>query len=218
MPLSVPTRLQKAFALSGSKNTIPVASQIGITPGAASYTDGFPPLTRTPIAAGGVPPFGEDMNGVLFDLSAAVQWAQAGGMYRFDSTFSTAIGGYPIGATILLDDNITTVKSTIADNTNNPNSSMTGWVVVDGALSAASSGYKYSGGLLIQWGQITFGGSSGNITFAPAFPTACAFFTATDEGSTAAFQGCSGAVTNTTANGVTFSSTPAVFKYFAVGY
>ena len=35
----------------------------------------------TPVAAGGVPPSGLDMNGILFELSAVVRWANAGGGY-----------------------------------------------------------------------------------------------------------------------------------------
>ena len=36
---------------------IPQASQIGIANGAASLTDGFPPLNFLPLGSGGVPPF-----------------------------------------------------------------------------------------------------------------------------------------------------------------
>ncbi|KXJ63053.1 hypothetical protein AXY46_03280 [Achromobacter xylosoxidans] len=86
------------FAQSGTKNTIPVASQIGVTPGAASFTDGFPPLTMTPLAAGGVPPYGADFNGILNFLSSAARWGQAGAGYPYDAAFAAAIGGYPIGA------------------------------------------------------------------------------------------------------------------------
>ena len=54
--INAPGKLVLPFANAGAKNTIPTASQIGIVAGAASLTDGFPPLTRTPLAAGGVPP------------------------------------------------------------------------------------------------------------------------------------------------------------------
>lgn len=91
----VPALLPKAFAASGTKNTIPVDSQISVTPGAASLTDGFPPLTMTPLAAGGVPPYGADINGILNWLSQICQWSNAGGAYPYDAAFSTAIGGYP---------------------------------------------------------------------------------------------------------------------------
>lgn len=98
---NAPTKSAVPFANSGAKNTIPVASQIGITPGLASVTDGFPPLTMTPLAAGGVPPYGQDFNGILNFLSSAVRWAQPGGGYVYDAAFATAAGGYPRGAILL---------------------------------------------------------------------------------------------------------------------
>jgi hypothetical protein len=79
---------------------IPVNSQIGINNGFASLTDGFPPLTMTPIAAGGVPPFGQDMNGILQQITQIQQWQQAGGSWQFDANFVQIIGGYPLGAVL----------------------------------------------------------------------------------------------------------------------
>jgi hypothetical protein len=97
----IPTRIPLAFAASGTKNAIPTASQIGITPGAASLTDGFPPLTFTPISSGGVPPAGADFNGILNLITAVEQWQCAGGWFTFNAAFSTAIGGYPKYATLI---------------------------------------------------------------------------------------------------------------------
>src|SRR5574337_1214592 len=98
---NAPTKIQLPFAATGTKNTIPVPSQQGITPGAASYTEGFPPLTFTPLSAGGVPPAGADFNGIFNALSAIQQWQSAGGLFKYDAAFSTAIGGYPAGAVLL---------------------------------------------------------------------------------------------------------------------
>ena len=53
-----PSKIALPFANAGGKRTIPVASQIGVVAGAASFTDGFPPLTFNPISAGGIPPWG----------------------------------------------------------------------------------------------------------------------------------------------------------------
>lgn len=128
---SQPKLLPVPFADAGSKQDIPNDSQIGVTAGRASYTDGFPPLTRTPLAAGGVPPFGTDFNGVLNDITSAVRWSQAGAGYPFNTTFNTAIGGYPKGARIpnsTLDGfwlNTTDGNSTNPENTT---SALTGWV------------------------------------------------------------------------------------------
>lgn len=80
--------------------SIPAPSQIGIQNCAASLTDGFPPLTFVPASAGGCPPFGQDMNGILRQLSQWNRWGQAGGPVYYDSAFSAAIGGYPKGAVL----------------------------------------------------------------------------------------------------------------------
>lgn len=79
---------------------IPEASQIGIEGGAASLTDGFPPLNFTPRSAGGVPPFGEDMNGILQQITAWSQWQNAGATVAFDAGFAADIDGYPAGAVL----------------------------------------------------------------------------------------------------------------------
>lgn len=95
-----PSRISIPWAYSGTKRTIPNTSQIGITPGAASFPDGFPPLTFAPLASGGVPPAGADFNGILNAITAIQNWQSAGGGFTFDAAFATAIGGYPKGATL----------------------------------------------------------------------------------------------------------------------
>lgn len=128
---SQPKLLPVPFANAGSKQDVPNDSQIGITAGRASYTDGFPPLTRTPLAAGGVPPFGTDFNGVLNDITAAVRWNQSGAGYPFDSSFNAAISGYPKGAKIpssTLDGFWLNTVDGNATNPENTTSATTGWV------------------------------------------------------------------------------------------
>jgi hypothetical protein len=78
--------------------SIPATSQIGIQNCAASLPDGFPPLSFTPVGAGGCPPFGQDFNGILKQLSQWNQWQSAGGPVFFDAAFATTAGGYPNGA------------------------------------------------------------------------------------------------------------------------
>jgi hypothetical protein len=137
---NVPVKVSVPFANSGTKNTIPVASQIAITPGAASYTDGFPPLTFTPKVSGGIPPFGADFNGVLNAMSAAVRWACAGGSYSYDSAFSTAVSGYPAGAQIQRIDGTGFWLSTVDNNTTNPETGGAGWVPMENYGIATVSG------------------------------------------------------------------------------
>lgn len=120
-----------ASAGGGYINTIPVDSQIGITNGAASFTDGFVPLNFVALSAGGAGPFGKDFNGILKQLSQGVQWSQAGGPYFYDATFSTAIGGYPKGA--LLSSVATQAQfwlSTVENNTSDPDAGGAGWLAL----------------------------------------------------------------------------------------
>lgn len=141
---NAPSKLVLAFASAGSKNTIPVASQIGIVPGAASLTDGFPPLTRTPLAAGGVPPSGLDMNGILYTHSAIVRWLNAGGGFAYDSAFASDanVGGYPKGAQLLRSDGAGYWLNLTDNNTTDPESAgaaAAGWVpgVTNGVATVA---------------------------------------------------------------------------------
>lgn len=144
---NIPGKLVLPFANAGGKSTIPVASQIGITAGAASLTDGFPPLTRTPIAAGGVPPSGLDMNGILYEMSAIIRWANAGGGYPYDGTFAadTNVVGYPKGARIMRSDGTGYWFNTVENNVTDPEvvgAAAAGWVpdYQSGATSVAMSG------------------------------------------------------------------------------
>lgn len=117
MAITRPDNLLKPFAEDGGRTVIPVASQIGVgDSGAASYTDGFPPLTRTPIAAGGIPPKGLDMNGVLYEATRHIQWLNAGGQARFDAALVTAIGGYPVGVVLQSNDGLSAYVNVVAAN------------------------------------------------------------------------------------------------------
>lgn len=128
---NAPTQYVIPWANAGTKNTIPVASQIGITNGAASFTDGYPPLTFTPIASGGVPPFGSDTNGILYDETLNTLWQQSGFHYTFNSTFNTNQGGYPAQALLARADGKGLWLNLSDNNTTNPDaSSPSGWVSV----------------------------------------------------------------------------------------
>lgn len=122
----IPTRFLKIWAANagaGFIRTVPVDSQIGVQDGAASFTDGFVPDNFNPIAAGGVPPFGQDFNGLENIITRWEQWFQAGGPIVYNSAFSAAIGGYPMGAQL---QSTVTVGlfwvSTAENNTTNPDS------------------------------------------------------------------------------------------------
>ena len=130
----IPSRIAKLFAVNGSKNTIPVnSSSSTLSDGQATYDSGFPPLTMTAISAGGIPPAGQDMNGILYDLTRKQQWRDAGGGYPFDATFAAAIGGYPSGAIIPSSDFTGSWQNTVNNNSVNPESgsTSTGWFPQD---------------------------------------------------------------------------------------
>ena len=173
---AAPPRIQLPFASSGAKNTIPVPSQIVTDPALASYTDGFPPATRTPLVAGGKPPYGQDMNGILNAITAIQQYQSAGGLFSYDATFSTAVGGYPKGAHLISSDRTKVWQSTVENNTSNPDTGGANWIPVSGVVSEllTSTGYKRIPGssLIVQWGQLSVshtGGVSAAYTF--TFPT-----------------------------------------------
>ena len=130
---NAPAQLVEAWATGDSTKTnpIPVPSQQGITPGAASWVDGFPPLCATPVASGGIPPSKADMNGGLFQMSAVDVWMCAGGGFPYNSGFQTAIGGYPKGARVLMASGGGYWVSTVDNNMTDPDTGGAGWSTVD---------------------------------------------------------------------------------------
>lgn len=124
-----PDLIPEPFAQSGDKNTIPLERAIADPIYRASWKAGFPPDTRLPKDLGGEGPDGLDFNGVLNILSQAVVFLQKGNAYQFDASMAP----YPIGALVRSNDNLTTYQSTVPNNSNNPNSNMTGWRVYNGS-------------------------------------------------------------------------------------
>ncbi|UCI22646.1 hypothetical protein FJ970_32460 (plasmid) [Mesorhizobium sp. B2-1-8] len=119
---------------------IPLGSQIGITNGAASLADGFPPLNFLPVGSGGVPPFGQDMNGILRQITQWSQWQNAGGLVTYDASFSASIGGYPFGALLAGTTAGVVWLSTIDDNTPDPDTGGAHWNNIGAAPSTIMVG------------------------------------------------------------------------------
>ena len=119
MAVTRPTNYSTPFANTGVKNTIPTAAT---GTGKASFTEGFPAITMTPIVSGGIPPEGKDFNGILYDITTHTIWVNAGGQYQFDSALSTAIGGYPVGMVLQNNAGTASYVSAVANNTINFNS------------------------------------------------------------------------------------------------
>lgn len=109
---------------------IPVPSQISSVVNQASFTDGFPPSTMTPEASGGLPFFGQDMNGIMYMITANVAALAAGAMPVFSAARASAIGGYPVGAMVAMANGLGFWLCTTAANSSNPDTGGAGWVTL----------------------------------------------------------------------------------------
>lgn len=129
----MPKLLKTPFAADAAEGyRTDIQESTGVAPNSATYQIGFPPNTMQSITAGGMPPKGSDLNGVLYDITDNLVFLTQGGGYGFDSAYATSIGGYPLNAKLRLNDG-TEVISTIANNTNDPNVNLTGWVKTNSA-------------------------------------------------------------------------------------
>ena len=129
VPIKIPAAWANSAGASYINYPVPTPSQQGITNGAASFTDGFPPNNFIPYASGGAGPYGRDFNGILKQITAGLQWGQAGGFpMPYDATFQTAVGGYFNGSLVA---SVTTAGkywlSTVDNNTTNPDAAGAGW-------------------------------------------------------------------------------------------
>ncbi|MDN7913669.1 hypothetical protein [Burkholderia cepacia] len=151
----IPQLIALAFAANGNRNAIPEQSQIGVTQGAASFNDGFPPATFTPIPAGGTPPRGGDFNGIFYLITQLQRWQNAGGMFQYNAAFATDpnVGGYPEGAMLLRADMTGFWVNTVDNNTTNPDAT-------DGSASGWVPGFNIGGATLS-------GLTEGTVTMAP---------------------------------------------------
>jgi hypothetical protein len=155
---NLPPKIQEAFGINGQRNAIPVASQVNVTPGAASFNDGFPPATMQPISSGGVPPSGKDVNGILYAITAVQQWQCAGGQFQFDAAFAAANGGYPKGAILLSADGTGLWMNTSDGNSTNPDAtdgSAANWFAINASGFTSITGLTSGSEVLTtaQWGK-----------------------------------------------------------------
>ncbi|HCR3555386.1 TPA: hypothetical protein ON737_001413 [Morganella morganii] len=110
----IPKLMPVPFGVSGPRTELLESSPAGDRK--ASYKDGFPPITMLLKSAGGLPPDGGNMNQILFELASGQRWSNAGAGYKFNATFSDAVGGYPKGAQLLSNDGTKVYVSTKDDN------------------------------------------------------------------------------------------------------
>ena len=114
----IPKKMPIPFATNGQR--LDIISETISGSNKASYPDGFPSITMIDESAGGVPPLGQNINQILYELASAMRWSNVGGLYQYDADFSTSIGGYPQGSRVIGSDNKTIYTSLTDDNTDSP--------------------------------------------------------------------------------------------------
>lgn len=117
--IPAPSLIVKPFANAADPLylTYPVPVAPTVTPGQASFDLGFPPVTMAdPVSAAGIPPFGQDFNGVLKMITAYLAWLQGGGGFYYNATFVAANTGYAIGSVLQSSADKTRFWISTADN------------------------------------------------------------------------------------------------------
>lgn len=186
-----PKKQPKPFGVNGQRGVILPTTPAGDN--SASYELGFPPITMILKSAGGLPPKGQDMNQILYELSALGRWSSSGALNTFDSEFASEISGYPSGAMLISNDGERIFINTTEGNLSDPNSNGAGWKdafsylglgeaakrnVGTGAnqipdMSAYASGpgwRKMPDGSIEQWGRISFPSEHGPVSANVSFP------------------------------------------------
>lgn len=134
MSVTEPGKIITPWAQSGLKNPIPPAANPAT--GRAGFDQGFSAINMTAKEAGGIPPFGQDFNGIFYEVTSILRYMQAGGQPTFDATLATAIGGYPKGAMVLGSDGVTLWQSKVDSNSTNPNVAPENWGTFDVGLKS----------------------------------------------------------------------------------
>lgn len=188
-----PKKQPKPFGVNGQRGAILPTTPAGDN--SASYEQGFPPITMILKSAGGLPPKGQDMNQILYELSALGRWSSTGALNTFDSEFASEISGYPSGAMLISDDGEKIFINTTEGNLSDPNNNGSGWKdafsylglgtaakrnvgtgenqIPDmssfASLSGESGYQRLPSGRLIVWGRAMVSSSSNEITLIASF-------------------------------------------------
>lgn len=127
----IPTKFAIPFANSATSpfiRTIPTTPSG--TPGQASLQTGFPSENFSPVAAGGVPPFGADFNGLLNQSTSWNWWQATGAFPPYDQSWQMTNGGYPntaVVSSLVIANRL--YMSIVDNNTTNPDTGGAGWIV-----------------------------------------------------------------------------------------
>lgn len=111
-----PKLITKPFAQNGQKNAIPENFSSSMESNQATWDTGFGQITMIPVAAGGLPPKGQDFNGIFNQISENVVYLSKGGRFKFSDGYAAAINGYPKGAILQSDDETKEYQSIIDNN------------------------------------------------------------------------------------------------------
>lgn len=147
-----PKKQPKPFGVNGQRVAILPTTPAGDN--SASYEQGFPPITMILKSAGGLPPKGQDMNQILYELSALGRWSSTGALNTFDSEFASEISGYPSGAMLISDDGERIFINTTEGNLSDPNSNGTGWKDILSYLGLGE-GSALPVGVPVPWPSVT---------------------------------------------------------------
>lgn len=116
-----PPLIQEPFAVNAGasyiQNPIPLTTA---STERASFDQGFPPRTMQEVFAGGTPPYGQDMNGILYMITSHIAALQAGQPYLYSSPLATALGGYANGTLLGMADGTGVWINILAGNTTDP--------------------------------------------------------------------------------------------------
>ena len=142
-PIFIPIR----FAANGLKSVIQKVLQSGQDPEDMTWNLGTPQITMIPKEDGGLPPKGQDFNGVLYTLSDHAVQRQNGGQIVFSDDVVTEYGGYATGSIVQSDDTLRHFRSLINNNAFNPNTQpISGrWEIYTGAGSIPTASSTTAG-------------------------------------------------------------------------
>ncbi|MDS0789623.1 hypothetical protein OSB94_16115 [Proteus vulgaris] len=111
-----PKLISKPFAQNGQKNVIPEKYETSMESNQATWDQGFGQITMLPVSAGGLPPKGQDFNGILNQMCETIVHISKGGVFKFSADYATAISGYPKGAILQSEDEKKYYQSLIDNN------------------------------------------------------------------------------------------------------
>lgn len=155
-------------------NPIPISREPTDPAQQATWSEGFPRVTMQPMATGGIPPKGQDMNGALKAISEHIVYMGSGGLYGWSDAWVAAKGGYPLGAVLQSNDGRSAYVNIVEGNAVNfnttPSSIGVSWLPFAG--NGALSGKVDKTTQVIAGGGLTGGGALGeNRTLAIGTPS-----------------------------------------------